>query len=30
MRLGVPGQVVEVHGDDAVVDFWGRRKRVLV
>lgn len=28
MCLGVPGQVVEVHGDQAVVDFWGTRKRV--
>jgi hydrogenase expression/formation protein HypC len=28
MCLGVPGQVVEVHGNDAVVDFWGTRKQV--
>jgi hydrogenase expression/formation protein HypC len=28
MCLGVPGQVVEVHGDHAVVDFWGTRKQV--
>jgi len=28
MCLGVPGEVVEVHGDQAVVDFWGTRKRV--
>lgn len=28
MCLGVPGQVVEVHGHHAVVDFWGTRKQV--
>ena len=28
MCLGVPGQVVEVHGVHAVVDFWGTRKQV--
>jgi hydrogenase expression/formation protein HypC len=28
MCLGVPGRVVEVHGLQAVVDFWGVRRRV--
>ena len=28
MCLGVPGQIIEVHGDQAVVDFWGTRKNV--
>lgn len=28
MCLGAPGQIVEIHGDVAVVDFWGTRKRV--
>jgi len=28
MCLGVPGRVVEVNGDLAVVDFWGVRKQV--
>ena len=28
MCLGVPGQVVEVDGYEAVVDFWGVRRRV--
>lgn len=28
MCLGVPGQIVEVRGDTAIVDFWGTRKRV--
>lgn len=26
MCLGVPGKVVEVNGDVAVVDFWGVRR----
>jgi len=26
MCLGVPGQVVEVHGLTATVDFWGVRR----
>jgi hydrogenase expression/formation protein HypC len=26
MCLGVPGRVVEVRGDVAVVDFWGVRR----
>ncbi len=28
MCLGVPGQVVEVKGKIALVDFWGTRKNV--
>jgi hydrogenase expression/formation protein HypC len=28
MCLGIPGQVVEVKGDVAIVDFWGVRKDV--
>ena len=28
MCLGVPGQVVEVDGLTAMVDFWGVRRRV--
>jgi hydrogenase expression/formation protein HypC len=28
MCLGVPGRVVHVDGDLAVVDFWGVRKEV--
>jgi hydrogenase expression/formation protein HypC len=28
MCLGIPGQVVEVEGKSAVVEFWGIRKRV--
>ncbi len=28
MCLGAPGQIVEIHGDVAVVEFWGARKRV--
>lgn len=26
MCLGVPGRVVEVHGQTATVDFWGARR----
>lgn len=26
MCLGVPGRVVEVHGQTATVDFWGVRR----
>jgi len=28
MCLGVPGQIIEVRGTVAVVDFWGTRKDV--
>ena len=28
MCLGVPGQVLEVRGKTALVDFWGTRKNV--
>lgn len=28
MCLGMPGQVVRVAGNTAVVDFWGTRKEV--
>jgi hydrogenase expression/formation protein HypC len=30
MCLGVPGQIIEVRGKTAVVDFWGTRKDVLL
>jgi hydrogenase expression/formation protein HypC len=26
--LGVPGKVIEVQGDTAIVDFWGVRRQV--
>jgi hydrogenase expression/formation protein HypC len=28
MCLGVPGRVVEVQGAQAIVDFWGVRRKV--
>lgn len=28
MCLGVPGKVIEVRGDVAVVDFWGVRRQI--
>jgi len=28
MCLGVPGKVIEIHGDIATVDFWGVRREV--
>lgn len=28
MCLGVPGEVIEVRGNSAIVDFWGTRKSV--
>jgi hydrogenase expression/formation protein HypC len=28
MCLGVPGRVVEVHGQTALVDFWGVRREI--
>ena len=28
MCLGVPGRVVSIDGDIAVVDFWGVRRQV--
>ena len=28
MCLGVPGKVIEVHGNVATVDFWGVRRQV--
>jgi hydrogenase expression/formation protein HypC len=28
MCLGIPGQIVSIEGDIAVVDFWGTRKPV--
>jgi hydrogenase expression/formation protein HypC len=28
MCLGVPGRVVSIEGDVAVVDFWGATKRI--
>jgi hydrogenase expression/formation protein HypC len=30
MCLGVPGRVIEVHGNVATVDFWGVRREVLL
>jgi hydrogenase expression/formation protein HypC len=30
MCLGVPGQVVEINGNTATVDFWGVRRQVLL
>ena len=30
MCLGVPGRVIEVHGNVATVDFWGVRRQVLL
>ena len=30
MCLGVPGQVVEIDGSTAVVDFWGVRRKVAL
>jgi len=30
MCLGVPGQVVELDGTTAVVDFWGVRRKVAL
>jgi hydrogenase expression/formation protein HypC len=30
MCLGVPGRVVELHGANAIVDFWGVRKEVCL
>ena len=28
MCLGMPGQIIEIENDIAVVDFWGTRKSV--
>jgi hydrogenase expression/formation protein HypC len=28
MCLGLPGQIVEIEGASALVDFWGTRKKV--
>ncbi|MFB6150512.1 MAG: HypC/HybG/HupF family hydrogenase formation chaperone [Haloarculaceae archaeon] len=30
MCLGVPGEVQEIEGDEAVVDFWGVERRVRI
>ncbi|HEV8660797.1 MAG TPA: HypC/HybG/HupF family hydrogenase formation chaperone [Thermoanaerobaculia bacterium] len=30
MCLGAPGEVIEVHGKTAMVDFWGTRKSVRI
>jgi hydrogenase expression/formation protein HypC len=30
MCLGVPGQIVEIEGTAAVVDFWGVRRKVAL
>lgn len=28
MCLGMPGQIIEIHGNKALTDFWGKRKIV--
>jgi hydrogenase expression/formation protein HypC len=30
MCLGVPGQIIEIDGTTAVVDFWGVRRKVAL
>jgi hydrogenase expression/formation protein HypC len=30
MCLGIPGQIVSVDGQTAIVDFWGTRKPVRI
>lgn len=30
MCLGVPGQIVEIDGTTALVDFWGLRRKVAL
>jgi len=30
MCLGVPGKILEVDGNTAVVDFWGVRRKVAL
>ncbi|MEW6321080.1 MAG: HypC/HybG/HupF family hydrogenase formation chaperone [Acidobacteriota bacterium] len=30
MCLGIPGRIVEVSGNQAVVDFWGVRRQVCL
>ena len=30
MSLGLPGQILEIDGNLAVVDFWGTRKCVRI
>jgi len=30
MCLGVPGQIIEVEGATAIVDFWGVRRHVAL
>lgn len=30
MCLGVPGQIVQIEGATAVVDFWGVRRQVAL
>lgn len=30
MCLGVPGQIIELEGTTAVVDFWGVRRKVAL
>lgn len=30
MCLGVPGRVVEIHGQTATVDFWGVRRETRI
>ena len=28
MCLGIPGQIISIEGQSAVVDFWGSRKSI--
>lgn len=30
MCLGIPGKVIDVNDQSAVVDFWGTKRRVLL
>ena len=30
MCLGVPGRILEIHGESSLVDFWGVRREVAL
>ncbi len=30
MCLGVPGKILEIHGESSLVDFWGVRREVAL
>ena len=30
MCLGVPGKILEIHGEQSLVDFWGVRREVAL